>query len=318
MENLSGNMENQLENQVKDKNKEERKSRWQILFVDDHGKMVTIKWFKPLSVAVLSALLLSVILCITFFILFQSTKNNNQSYTSTIEKYKNQIEDIQTEKDILMAKLVIAESKLNSMGKEEASQKVTPPPTKKVKNKPKPPQKKKNNIPEKVSQKKINQAKLNTNKSNKDKLKPDTINSEKINKDSTDTNVVDDEIINGVEIENLIFSHDPKIDLLRTKFIIKNISKESDAISGYIFVIFKPDEKINKDWFTIPSVGLVSGKPAFPKRGQYFKINRFKTVHFKASRQKNPALYKKATIFVFNEDNDLLLRKTFPVNIERS
>jgi hypothetical protein len=325
-------MEDQLENQAKDNTKEERKSRWQILFVDDHGKMITIKWFKPISVVVLSTLLLSIVLCIMFIVLFQSLKNDNRNITGEIEAYKNQIEAIQTEKDILMAKLVIAESKLNDMGKKEASQKKALPEPKKVKNKARVSQKKKISKPEIVPPQKKNMIKVdkdaiktetiapgnNISKTNIDKINTSKVDQDKNNKTATGNNAPDDEIINGVEIENLVFSHEPKIDLLRTKFIIKNISKTSEAISGFIFVIFKPDEKIKKDWFTIPSVGLVSGKPAFPKRGQYFKIHRFKTVHFKANRKINPELYKKATIFVFDENNNLLLRKTFPVTFERT
>lgn len=295
MENIPGNMEEK----VNDRFKEERKSRWQILFVDDHGNMITLKWFKPMSIAVLCALIFSVASCITFAVLFHSTQKDNRDYTSKIDAYKQQINSIQTEKDILMAKLVIAESKLNGdrlSGMENGA---------------------------------------DTQSSDGKEIKPDEnehipdnrqVNTPKKNAsdndtaagDSPDDNKPDSDIINGVDVDKLVFSHEPKIDLLRTTFIVKNAGDTSEAISGYIFIIFKADETAPKDWFALPSVGLAGGKPAFPKRGQYFKIHRFKTVHFKAGRQKNPESYKKATIYVFGEDETLLLKKTVPVTFETS
>ncbi len=316
MENLSRNMEKEIKN----KSVVGKKSQWQILFVDDRGKMITIKWFKPLSAAVLSALLISVILCIVLIFLFQSTRKNSQGLLGEIDKYRNRIESIRTEKDILMTKLVIAESKINDVieeervkkenKKEEELQKTILPLNQTKKNKAKAEQK------EKIIRTDKNKDKIKKDKVNSDKVSNAKVKNDKVKNGKADNNKTNDEIINGVEIENFIFSHESGTDLLRARFVIKNTSKVSDTISGYIFVILKPDEKEQTNWFTIPSAGLISGKPAFPKEGQYFKIHRFKTVHFKASNQKNPELYKKVTIFIFNEDSGLLLRKTFPVKIE--
>ena len=293
MENIPGNMEEK----VKDRFKEERKSRWQILFVDDHGNMITIKWFKPVFIALLCALVFSVALCITFAVLFHSTQTDNRDYASRIDAYKQQVNSIRTEKDILMAKLVIAVSKLNgeqSSGMEEGTDKQSNG-DKEIK------PDEKNHVPDNEQ----------ADVPNKTTLDNDTAAG-----DRPDENKPDSDIINGVDVDKLVFSHEPKIDLLRTAFIVKNVGDTSEAISGYIFIIFKADETAPKDWFALPSVGLAGGKPAFPKRGQYFKIHRYKTVHFKAGRQKNPESYKKATIYVFGEDETLLLKKTVPVKFE--
>ena len=169
--------------------------------------MITIKWFKPLSVAVLSALFLSIVLCVTLTVLIQSTKHDNRNCTSEIETYKKQIDAIQTEKDILMAKLVIAESKLsetglNGEGKKSTSQQPVPVEPEKLKNNSSILKKKKSS----KSQEAPSQAKKDTVKANK----PDQNGKKPKDKDIEQAAIEsgEDEIINGVDIANLVFSED--------------------------------------------------------------------------------------------------------------
>lgn len=263
-------------------NADKKKRRWQILFVDDHGRMMTIKWFKTLSAVVLTALLASILCGIVFLTLLQSTRQDNQKLLEKIDAYKRDIESIRTEKDVLMAKLVIAESKINDVTKENEHNDEAPPTDPAV------------------------------HPSQKD---TDAVAQAEGTGDHRDDDNKD--ITNGVDIENLVFSHQAAMELLSITFVVKNTNKLSGAVSGYIFVILKPDGDNRKNWFAVPSTGLVSGKPAFPKQGQYFKIKRFKTINFKVYHQKNPETYKQATIFIFSEaDNTILLKKTVPVQLE--
>ena len=137
-----------MEKEIKNKSEGGRKSRWQILFVDDRGKIITIKWFKPFSLTILSALLVSIISCIVLFFLFQSTQKKNQGLLNEIDKCRTRIESIRIEKDILMARLVIAESKINNLekekNKEEELKKTKPPVNQTMKNKAKIDKKEKN------------------------------------------------------------------------------------------------------------------------------------------------------------------------------
>jgi len=140
-----------MEKEIKNKSKTGEKSLWQVLFVNDRGKMVTIKWFKPISLTVLSALLVSIVSCIVLFFLFQSTQKKSQGLLNEIDKYRTRIESIRIEKDILMARLVIAESKINNLekekNKEEELKKTKPPVNQTMINKAKTDKKRKNYSP---------------------------------------------------------------------------------------------------------------------------------------------------------------------------
>ncbi|MEA3428028.1 MAG: hypothetical protein U9Q84_02165, partial [Thermodesulfobacteriota bacterium] len=99
-------------------------------------------------------------------------------------------------------------------------------------------------------------------------------------------------------------------------FKIVNTSQNAQRVSGHAFVMLKQIEADKKSWLTFPSVPLVSGKPALFKKGQYFSILRFKIMKFKTGNVTDSEQFKTATVFVFSTTGELLLEKSFPVEIK--
>jgi hypothetical protein len=54
------------------------------------------------------------------------------------------------------------------------------------------------------------------------------------------------------------------------------------------------------------------------KKGQYFSIYRFKTLNFKAQYEADLEQFNNASILLYNTTGDLLLEKSFPIEIKKT
>ncbi len=111
-----------------------------------------------------------------------------------------------------------------------------------------------------------------------------------------------------INIEDFKIKRDAAAGDLLVRFNIRNVSTDSENISGRIFVILKPDGK-ESSWLVVPTVSLKVGKPAVPGRGQYFSIARFKAVHFRIKSDAASDSFKKASVFVYIKNKLILMRE---------
>jgi cell division protein YceG involved in septum cleavage len=104
--------------------------RWTLLFIGDHGNVITLKHFKAIVFVMGSLFVLAVVFAIVLFFQNQvALKQNNDLLKSfTLKSFtdsRKQIEKLRHEKEILMARLVRAEAKTkeNVAGKRQIPQK---------------------------------------------------------------------------------------------------------------------------------------------------------------------------------------------------
>ena len=272
--------------------------RWTLLFIGNHGKTITLKQFK--SIVLLSGLVLVASIAITIGLLYFSFNVHQKKGRLEVElqDLKDQVKALRYEKDVLMTKLVLAESRTKQM----------PAPNKK---KPPAPNKKKPNVPDALPDKKAQSEKPQ---------KPVRIaaakNDPPVEKAAPPPAAAPVPVAElSVDIEN--FKVIPKKDenLLRIQFKIKNTTPKSQRVSGHTIVVLKPDSSGRDRWLTIPTMALSNGKPTGRRRGYPFGINYFKTMRLKTNLPKSPEIYRNATVYVFTKQGELLLEKNFPVNL---
>ena len=111
MENIPRNLEKDLIPPTPGQDKNKRS--WQILFIDDHGRIIPVKQFKVIALALISLLAASMILAITFFILFMNNRGSASSTRDKIAHYKSQIKSLQNEVDIQTARVVLLTESMN-------------------------------------------------------------------------------------------------------------------------------------------------------------------------------------------------------------
>jgi hypothetical protein len=265
--------------------------RWTILFIGNHGKTITLERFK--GMVLLTCLVLGISIAITAGLLYLSLniRQEKKLLESDLQELKAQLKAMRYEKDVLLTKLVLAESR----------SKANPPKY--------PPEKSESAIPQ--------QNIINKNE--------DTRPSTKLAKNRQVTPVekkaeppaVKNQAESGlsVALENFKISARADENLLKIQFKLKNTSPNSQRVSGHAIVVLKGEQLQQNKWLSIPRVSLSDGKPSGRQRGHSFGINYFKTMRFKTNLPKTPDIYQTATVFIFTPKGDLLLEQDFPVKL---
>jgi len=103
-----------MNNKKKDVNKSiptsvKRDRRWTLLFIGDRGKTITFSNFKGVVLTTIGVLLISATVAGGFYYLYQIEKKNNAGLQNDMENLRRVVTSLRNEKDILMARLVVAE-----------------------------------------------------------------------------------------------------------------------------------------------------------------------------------------------------------------
>ena len=313
-----------------------RRIKSKFFLIDDLGEIKPARWLKAFLWFLSSLSIIAIIAVFSIYYFYSEIRTDKTRLAAKLAASDKKISSLTKEKEILMARLVISgklphdfsEKKHKTVGnnltavQSDLIKKRTL--NKNLSKRQRSVILKKNNVPEehlmgkkkiyldeKISEKKgeiINTGKLVPNEPlNQDAVsfrKKENIDGKKYNEDKKyeKISVEDFKIISGAGTGDLLL-----------RFNIRNISVDSENISGRIFVILKPDWK-KTSWLVVPGVALKDGKPAAPQRGQYFSIARFKAVHFRVKSNSVPDSFKKASVFVYHKNKLILIRE---INIKK-
>lgn len=332
MENYARDLEKELiEAGPFENNFSKRVKRWDILFVGDDGKVISIPWLKKFVAGACLISVVFLIVLVSMLVLYGSSLKKNSDLIDTLKMVESQ--NLILEKDIerLKVMLVGVGANMNEEGKSEIE-------TPSVKPEMVATEKKEQSVTLSNSKpvKENNQEKLRVTTSDKDKMvakKEKVLLNQNVKKgdgEEKEKSVSEKQPITvdektepativkkpyNVAVEGFTVSLKEVNNSLRIRFTVKNISNEIEPISGNIFVILKPGTDDPMDWVPIPSVNLVAGKPAESRKGQFFSIRRFKPVRFIITDRADYKKFKDATVFVYARSGELVTQKTFPLNL---
>lgn len=117
-----------------------------------------------------------------------------------------------------------------------------------------------------------------------------------------------------VAIKNFTVKKDSKNGNLLVRFDIQKTSTQPGDISGRIFTVLKPENSDEFQNLVVPASRLENGIPVEFRKGQYFSIAHFKPVKFRIKNDASPDYFKKASIFIFNNDGELLFSKLIDID----
>ena len=290
MENLQGNLEKVVKSMSLTK-QSKRSDSWILLAIGDHGKTISIGRLKGLVFALVLTVVIVTVSVSYLLIIAKSLSKENEGLRSALDASKKQVAALREEKDILMVRLVLAESgvedKLAGTGEEQTGETS-------------------GGLPDKS-------ASVETMPDPADVDKTVLLTGEKQLEEETALAIPAK--LSEASIEDFVVLFEPGSNILKAQFKIINTSSNSQPLSGHAFVILKDDDVDESRWLIFPRVALASGKPSLYKRGQYFSIYRFKTVKFKARDETEPKRFKNAIVLVYSVKGDLLLEKSYPVKI---
>ena len=267
-------------------------TRWTLLFIGNSGKPITLKRFKGMVLFTLIVVCVFIALAAGLFLWNRNIlreKNQLESHLKNIEK---QNQELRHEKDILLTRLVVAESRVpgnqDSMPKnqtvEESPERTEPD---------------------------ANHAEQSV------PLVMTTPKTEGQNQVEVPSNSDPPGSGLSVAIENFKLSVRSDNNSLRVQFKLKNTSPYSQHVSGHAIVVLKGEEIQQNQWVSLPGISLVEGKPTGSQQGKAFGINNFKIMRFTASRPHSPERFQTASVYVFTQTGELLLEQDFPANLLR-
>jgi len=266
--------------------------RWTLLFIGDHGNVIALKRFKFIVIA--AALIFFSVICAGAILFFvnHDTVAKNKELQRFLEKSKTQIETLRHEKEVLMARLVIAESKANKNSAEDrqrqgnitTADQITPKPQAVLKE-----------PAEKVDQ--------------KIPPVPETIQPKPVAAETAEPDPV-----LSVAVENFSVAYEPDSENLNAQFKIKNTSEQSQPVSGHTVIVLKGDDLPINQWLVMPAVAMVGDMPS-GKQGKTFSIQRFRTMNFTFKSPDYFDEFQTAVVYVFLKSGELLLEEDFPVTL---
>jgi hypothetical protein len=264
--------------------------RWTLLFIGDHGNVVTLKHFKAIVIGVGLLLLLAIVFVAVLLFKNIGFLKENKALQNRFATSEKQVEKLRHEKEILMARLVLAEAKTKEnvsgdrqiQGKMKGAEPAVPSPEVEPKPEPVKMEQKKPPVPQ-VTQPEPEPAET-------DEAEP----------------------IISVAVANFKISRES--ENLNAEFKIRNTSPEPQRVEGYAVVVLKGDDLQKDQWLVIPAVGLAGEKPS-GKRGNSFSIQRFRTMNFTSKAPDYSDQFEIASVYIFAKTGEMLLEQDFSVKL---
>lgn len=266
--------------------------RWTLLFIGDHGNVITLKRFKAIIFAVGFLFLLALVLLVFYFLSHQKTQQKYSDLQNRLQRSQQQIETLRHEKEILMARLVVAESEAKQANDAQRAPKENPGAA----------------APGKPEPQKAARAKPATAPQKKPAA---TARSQP---SSADGQSREAEAIMQVTVGNFKALRESGNSNVKVQFKIKNTSRGYLRAAGNAVVVLKGAELSQDQWLVMPAVGLSGQKPS-GKRGKRFSIQRFFTMNFSAKAPNYADQFETAVVYVFTEKGKLLLEQDFVVSL---
>lgn len=117
-----------------------------------------------------------------------------------------------------------------------------------------------------------------------------------------------------VTLGNLSVSFDKVGSRFQAQVPIRTDGSQTSPVEGTCVVVLKNDQVRPNRWLTLPDVPLVDGIPA-GKGGHQFKIRKYVRLEISRKGPTSHPGYQRATAYVFSPEGEMLLEKSFPINV---
>ena len=268
--------------------------RWHFLLVGEHGQIKSVKRFRGLVITAVAVVTIAVAGIAGLGFLYVRGVTHNMRLNHRIADLQQQVAAIQAEKEILMARLVIAETKLE--GRQQTAD--TLPDESKA-----PP------APDEVTA----QAAPAADSKQPAPLTPSVDRAAAETANETPSALT--EQANAIAIEDFQATLDTYQNVLTLQYRVRNIRTDGAPVAGHTVLILRNSEQDIDTWVALPEVKLVDGRPTGAK-GQPFRISRFRIAQFTIEGYADPSQFDSATVYVYTKAGELILEKEFSVQIK--
>jgi hypothetical protein len=277
-------------------------NRWTLLFIGDHGRVITLKRFKGMVLAVAAAFILLLIAFSALFWMYLRLSGHHNELNDRIKTAQAQIRELRHEKDILMARVVVAESKLQ------------PPPPAEVEPAPTARPVLKAELPPEAS------VPPGTEEPSEPPAAEPTPEEPVAAAEASDAGPGEAADAQAsatpeVAVEDFKASRDNGGRRVKVSFKVKNIGQRGQRITGHAIVVLQNEQLQAAQWQPLPAVRLTDGKPGGRQKGKAFAIRFFRTMTYEAQISDPKLSFDAAAVYVFSDEGDPLLEKIFKVDL---
>ncbi len=281
-----------------------------ILIINDSGEIRSGAFLKVLVCFFWVISLAGGLGTLAFYRLYSKANNQNVQLKSSQDVFKKKVDRLTSEKDILMARLVVTgnAAELEALTRDG---KIGQDPPKKEKRSG---MKGKKDGIESLS----TDATPDSEFAKGERVGPDDKNSASSRAPSVehaDRPVEQSpDALPNVSIGSFSLSPGSNAQDVVVRFSIRNTTQNSKEISGRIFCVLKPKGATPDKWVVMPKSSIMkSGVPGPYKQGHYFSISHFKPVRFTINTPTPPHDFSDVSVFIFDETEKLLLKTTFDI-----
>jgi len=273
-----------------------RFGRWNLLLIRNDGQTISLGDLKLSAAAAIVVLAVAVAISITFFLRYKGVRKENTITQKALSSSQNEALTLRKEKETLMVRLVLAEAEQQEY--KTSTDKKLPKDVFEA-------------LPLKGGARAISDQKLAVISGDQkgQSLAPKT----ESKPDSKPESIVPVRS-EHVDIDKFTIAYDPNSGTVKANFRIKKIDQEVINVSGYAFVVLKPNDASQSEWVTMPDSHWVDGRPARVKKGLSFSISRYKTMRFKKIITGEFERFKVATVFVFDKTGQILMERDISIN----
>jgi len=268
------------------------RKKWSILFIGEDGKVVTVKHFKGMVTGLAMLLTILILFLIILYYHYQSRTEYAEALRKDVAGVVAENRSLKDEKDQMLARLVILESKLKAQEAPEPPQGIG-----KLPGKEEPPQK--------IAKEPSAQTADRQNDPKDGQKQASTPPAAQSNAQVPPISIAN---------KNLIVCQDPTSDNMRVEYKVFNTGAKDAPVAGRSIIVLKGNNMNSEDWIVLPNVPLSDLKPS-GERGKRFRIYNFRTIKYKVPSSAVKGPLETATIFTFTDDGTFVMERDYPIEM---
>mgnify|MGYP003564626208 CR=1 FL=1 len=253
---------------------------WRLILVGYHGSIIPLGSVKIVLFVLIACFILILISAFVFGFLYIQKKSNYSDLIEELDQKSEQLQTLRDERDVLMARLVITESKLNSYAD---------------------------------SKKGVSKQPSSDLKESKTEFGSNPQLEKQSDVSSVDPQQKEPAPI-SVDISDFKINHDSKTNTIDASYTLKNTTKGDVQVSGRCLMVLKGSINQETTNYSIPNVPWENGIPS-EKHGHRFAIRNFLNVKLNRSAPNQNFIFDHGIVYIFDSAGKVLLKREIPINL---
>jgi hypothetical protein len=267
--------------------------RWRVIFIGNHGKVVTFKRLKATLFLVLAVFVLA-LAAVTVLVAFNSRLHGrNQDLRHRLDTAEQKVRSLLNEKDLLTAQVVLVETKMKEtllgMGRPVFEKKTTAA------------------TPGASATADRASAPPSSEAGTTDLQGPEAV---------AGPGQVPAQTDEGLSADGLRVRHKRRSQTLEVQFTVTNGNPGRRTAKGYAVAVLKNDDLEPEKWLALPKIQLQAGRPTGKQKGHPFEIRQSKALLMTVPVDKKLPVYSAAILYLFDEEGRLLFVREFGISIQ--